>query len=314
MKIVIAGGSGFLGGRLVDHFETRGFDVVVLTRSPEAVRSPLVRQVAWSPEASADASGDAPTPGSWAAALDGADAVVNLAGASLAGRRWTTAYKQELRRSRVTSTRALVNAVRAATTRPPVFVQGSAVGYYGTSREGPIDESCPPGDDFLGRMCVAWEAEALPLTALGVRLVILRTGIALARDGGALQKMAPAFRYFVGGPLGSGRQYLSWIHRDDWVAMVDWAIEHPDLAGPLNATAPEPATNAAFSKSLGRALHRPSWLPVPGFAVRLAVGELATEGLLRGQQVVPARARELGFVFRYPDLCAALTAIFARRV
>jgi uncharacterized protein (TIGR01777 family) len=307
MKLVIAGGSGFLGRPLVDHFTDRKFQVVVLTRKPRpASNSPLARDEAWRPVEAPDPA----TLDGWAREIDGADAVINLAGAGLADRRWSAQYKRELLRSRTVSTRNLVAAVRAASKRPAVFVQGSAIGYYGTNPNHTFDESFPPGDDFLGRMCVAWEAEAHPVTALGSRLVILRSGIALAADGGALQQMARPFKFFVGGPFGNGSQTISWIHRDDWIALVDWAIETTAISGPLNATAPEPVTGGEMSSALGHALHRPNWLAVPGFALRVIVGEMAQVALLQGQRVVPERARKQGFVFRYPDLDSALAAIY----
>lgn len=312
MRIVIAGGSGFLGLPLAKHFAMRGFEIVVLSRRstrarPEPVATdPLIRIVPWEPT-------DAPTVaalGDWAREVSGADAVINLAGAGIADRRWSAPYKAELRRSRLASTRTLALAVEAAEPRPPVFIQGSAVGYYGTDPTREFDESSPAGTDFLGEMCRAWEAASQPVAALGVRTVLVRTGIVLAKNGGALAQMAPPFKFFVGGRLGSGRQTISWIHRDDWIAMVDWALEAEALEGPINATAPEPVTNAEFSKALGAVLRRPSWLPVPGFALRAIVGELAPVGLLAGQRVLPRRPLEKGFVFRYPNLALALHAIY----
>lgn len=309
MKIVIAGGTGFLGRPLVQHFATRRFDVVVLTRSPQPspAAEPNVREVEWSPTLSPDV-GDA----AWIKEIDGADAVINLAGAGIADRRWTPARKRELLDSRIAPTRTLVAAMRRVAKRPSAFIQGSAVGYYGTDPDRTFDESFPPGDDFMGQMAVAWEAEAHPLSALDTRLVIVRSGVALAREGGALRQMARPFYFFVGGRVASGRQYLSWIHRDDWIAIVDWAVEHQDLTGPVNATAPEPVTNAEFAKAVGRAVRRPSWLPVPGFALRVMFGELAQAALIEGQRVIPKRALEMGFVFRYPRLAQALQAIYGR--
>ena len=238
--------------------------------------------------------------------LDGADAVINLAGAGIADKRWSAERKREIRESRVNATRALVTAAGNASRRPRVFVQGSAVGYYGaTAADTIFDESCPPGADFLGQTCVAWEAGAQPVTAIGCRLVILRTGIALAGDGGPLAEMKRPFMFFAGGPIGSGRQYISWVHREDWISLVIWAIGHAGVAGVFNASAPEPVTNAQFSRALGRAMHRPSWLPVPTVALRLAFGELA-EVLVLGQRVVPARALGQGFKFSYPQIDVAL--------
>ena len=314
MRIVIAGGSGFLGGALAQHLAARGHDVVVLTRQARestpppldrSLRSPAsedrgkIRQVEWAPDGH---------PGPWAKEIDGAGAIVNLAGAGIADKRWTAKRKAELRNSRVLSTRSLVAAVRAAAAKPAVFVQGSAIGYYGTNPEPTFDESCPPGDDFFAHLAVTWEAEAHGVSALGVRLVIIRAGIALDRRGGALKKMLPPFRFFVGGPLASGQQVMSWIHRDDWVALVTWALETPAAAGVYNGTAPSPVTNAEFSTAIGRALHRPSWFRVPGFLLRIVVGEVAPIALINGQRVVPKRALDAGFRFQYPTIQEAMQA------
>jgi len=299
MKVVLAGGTGFLGRALVEHLAQRGHEVVVLSRSGPAAGPAGSRRVDWQPDGAA---------GPWAREVDGADAIVNLAGAGIADRRWSAARKEELRVSRVTSTRSLVSAVRAAAHRPAVFVQGSAIGFYGVAGDEPLDESFPPGDDFLGTLCIAWEAEAHPIEALGCRLAVIRTGIVLAKDGGALPQMAMPFRFFVGGPIANGRQFMSWIHRDDWLRLVCWTMETPAIEGVFNATAPHPVTNAEFSQALGRALHRPSWFPVPGFALRVLFGEFATHGLVGGQRVVPKRALDAGFTFTYPELGPALTS------
>jgi uncharacterized protein (TIGR01777 family) len=310
-RIVVAGGSGYLGRPLVAALVGRGHDVVVLSRSvkndraiADASSGGRQRLVAWVPDGTA---------GPWATEIDGAHAVINLAGAGLADKRWSPSRKAELLSSRVLSTRSLVTAVRAAAARPPVFLQGSAVGFYGLADEGVFDESHPPGDDFLAEMAMAWEAEARPLEALGVRLVIVRTGIVLSRDGGALAKMMLPFQFFVGGPIARGTQYLSWIHLDDWIALILWALDTPAVAGAINASAPEPVTNRDFSAAIGRALHRPSWLTVPGFALRLLVGEMADVALIGGQRVLPKRTLALGFTFRYPSIDAAMRAAVERR-
>jgi uncharacterized protein (TIGR01777 family) len=190
-----------------------------------------------------------------------------------------------------------------------VFIQGSAVGYYGADREdAALDESFPPGDDFLGQVCVAWEAEAYPVRTLGCRLVVARTGIILAAAGGVLIRMKLPFQFFVGGPVASGEQFISWIHIDDWVAMAIWALSSASVEGAFNATAPEPVTNRVFSAALGRALRRPSWLPVPGPALRVLFGELAGPLLIRGQRVLPARALAAGFTFAHPGIDDAMNA------
>jgi uncharacterized protein (TIGR01777 family) len=303
MRVVIAGGSGFLGTLLTARLTDRGDDVTILTR--RASGEGRAREVAWRADGAAEPA--------LVSAIAEADAVVNLAGAGIADERWTAARKRLLRNSRILPTRSLVTAVAAAPARPRVFLQGSAVGYYGATLDDRVmDESSPPGDDFLGRLCVDWEREAAPAASANCRLVFQRTGLVLAADAGALGLMKRPFLFFVGGPVASGRQYFPWIHGDDWTAMAVWAIDTGSVAGPINATSPDPVTNAQFSKALGRALSRPSWLPVPGFALSILFGEFAQEGLIKGQRVVPARATQLGFTFRFPALDAALSKIFAR--
>jgi uncharacterized protein len=312
VKVIVAGGSGFLGGALCRALLAQGHQVVVLTRGPmRGGPSDPMRHVSWDPEAPVPGAGASAT--GWSAELDGADAVINLAGAGLADKRWTSARKDVLRRSRTTSTRRLVAAIRAAARRPAVFISGSAVGYYGTTDDDVLDESFPPGSDALASICVEWEAHAQAAVALGCRVVIVRGGIALSRDGGALKKLLPAFQWFAGGPIASGRQYMSWIHLDDWVGLVLWVLRTPAVSGVINGTAPSPVTNEAFSAALGRALHRPSWLRVPAFALHLLVGEVADVALINGQRVVPKRALELGFAFTYPNIDSALRAAVERR-
>jgi uncharacterized protein (TIGR01777 family) len=238
-----------------------------------------------------------------------ADAVINLAGESIAAKRWTHAQKVRIRESRMLATRSLVAAMQRPSTPPPLFISGSAVGYYGPLRDEIVTESRGPGSDFLADVCRQWEAEAMGAPG---RTVCIRTGLVLERDGGALPRMLPPFRIGAGGPVGSGRQYWPWIHRDDWVRLVDWCLRTPGLAGPVNLTAPNPVTSAAFARALGRALHRPAFVPAPGFALRLVLGEMADALLLSGQRAVPAKADQLGFTFKYPELDAALNAIFPK--
>jgi len=305
VKVVVAGGSGFLGTALTERLAARGDEVVVLSRRPSGADAARggARQIHW--------RGDGTAVSSWVAEINEADAVVNLAGAGIADRRWSPARKQVLRDSRVIPTRSLVEGLRTATRRPAVFLQGSAVGYYGSTLDDrPFTESDPAGNDFLGRLCAEWELAAQPVSTLGVRLVVVRTGLVLARKGGVLEPMKLPFKLFVGGPVASGRQYFSWIHIDDWTTLVLWALDTPSVSGPINATSPNAVTNAEFSKALGRALGRPSWLPVPGFALKTLFGEFAEEGLIGGQRVVPRRARELGFSFRHPEAGEALSAVF----
>jgi uncharacterized protein len=309
MRIVIAGGTGFLGGPLAEVYAEEGHDVRVLTRGLPVGESrhdpgtgvPGVNRVGWKPDGQS---------GPWASALDGADAVINLAGAGIADQRWTPQRKAELRDSRIVPTRSLVAAMASVGTPPPVLVSSSAAGYYGASGDEPKTEAAPPGGDFLAHLCEDWEAEARRAERASTRVVPIRTGVVLERTGGALAKMITPFRLFAGGRMGSGRQYLSWIHRIDWVELVRWIVETPAATGPINATAPMPVTNREFARALGRALHRPSLVPAPGFALKLALGEMAEPLLLTGARILPARAQALGFHFRYPEVDLAFRGIF----
>jgi uncharacterized protein len=303
MKVVIAGGTGFLGQPLAHALAGAGHEVVVLTRgvSPKPVMP--VRFVTWSPDHDEAA---------WTAELEGAGAVVNLAGESIAARRWSTAQKQRILDSRTQPTRALAHAIRRAARPPLLFVSGSAVGYYGPLGDEIVTEDHPAGSDFLSKVCERWESEAMQGADGATRVVCIRTGLVLEKDGGALSTMLPQFKVGAGGLVGSGRQYWPWIHRADWISLVRWAIDNPSAAGSLNATAPTPVTNADFTRALARALHRPAFLRAPAFALRLALGEMADALLLSGQRAVPAKAERLGFTFRYRDLDDALRAIFAK--
>jgi len=236
--------------------------------------------------------------------------VVNLAGESIAARRWSERQKHEIRDSRLRATASLTAAIRQVARAPKVIVSGSAVGYYGDRGDETITESSGPGRDFLAGVADAWETAANQVAAR-TRVALVRTGIVLDRKGGALAKMLPPFQLFVGGPLGSGRQYMPWIHKEDWVRLVTFAMTHEGARGPLNATAPAPVTNAEFSKALGRALHRPSLLPAPAFALRLALGEMADALLLGGQRALPVRATDLGFSFRYSNIDHALSNVLS---
>lgn len=296
MHIVVAGGSGFLGRPLVDRLVRDGHDVRVLSRRPASPRD-----LAWTPDG---------TTGPWAPTVDRADAVINLAGESIAGGRWTAARKARIRESRILATRSLVNAMHDATRAPAILLSGSAIGYYGARGGEPLTEQAENGADFLAGVCRDWEAEALQ-AANRTRVVLLRTGIALAKDGGALPQMALPFKLFAGGPAGPGEQYYSWIHREDWVNMVVWALKTGSVRGPLNLTAPNPVPNREFARTLGRVLRRPSFLPAPAFALRAALGEMADTLLLSGQRVVPSVADAQGFRFQYPTLEPALRSIYA---
>ncbi|HVC20909.1 MAG TPA: TIGR01777 family oxidoreductase [Vicinamibacterales bacterium] len=299
MRIVVAGGSGFLGRPLCDTLAAAGHEITVLTRGPDRARGPI-RDRHWTPNGQ---------PGPWAAAVDHADAVINLAGEPLTAHRWSAARKRRLVTSRLLATDSLVAAIDAAPTPPAVLLSSSAVGYYGAHGDEEVTEETGPGSGFAARLCVGWERAAERAAGAGTRVTCLRTGLVLGRDGGALVQMALPFRLYIGGPIGSGRQYMPWIHLADWVRLVVWMIDTPAATGPINGTAPTPVTNAAFCAALGRALGRPSWLRAPAFAVRLALGEMATIAL-DGQRALPARALALGFTFRYRRLDEALTEIY----
>lgn len=298
MRIVIAGGTGFLGGTLAAALRRDGHEVVVLTRRS----APGPGQATWRPDGRA---------GDWARVVEDAGAVVNLAGESIAGRRWSASRKRALLESRLLPTRSLAAAIRDASRPPATFVQGSAVGYYGPRGDEEVTEDACAGDDFLGRTAVAWEAAAAPIAQMGPRVAWLRTGLAIAPEGGVLQRMLLPFRLGVGGPFGDGRHYMPWIHRDDWVDLVRWLIATPAAAGPCNATAPEPVSNEAFSATLGRVLGRPHALRAPAVALRAVLGEMA-DVVLTGQRAVPARAASLGFRFRFPSLEPALRDLLRR--
>ncbi len=296
MQTLITGATGFIGRRLVAACERP----VVLSRDAEAARRELgdVQAVA------CDLMAGSPP----REALEGVEAVFHLAGEPVAEGRWTAAKKQRIHDSRTIGTANLVRALEHATPRPRVLVCASAIGYYGYRGDELLDESSAPGDDFLAHVCRDWEAAANEARELGMRVVNLRIGIVLGRGGGALQKMLLPFKLGLGGRLGNGRQWMSWIHVDDVVELVLHAARRDDIAGPINAVAPAPVTNRDFTRALAAALHRPAVFPVPGVALKLAVGAFA-EVLLGSQRVVPQVAQRSGYQFRYAELAAALEAI-----
>lgn len=302
MKIIVAGGTGFIGSALVDRLARKGHALTVLTRIKKTLM-PGATPLVWQPGVSGEWRRDLE------ATLADADGVINLAGESIAAGRWSKARKDQLRLSRIESTRALVDAIAGARGRPKFLINGSAVGYYGPRADEPINEAEHPGSDFLARLCVEWEAEARRAEALEVRVVLLRTGIVLGRGGGALAKMVPPFKFFVGGPLGSGAQWMPWIHLDDEVGLIDFLVE-ASARGAVNATAPEPVTMKEFCAALGKVMRRPCWAPVPAFVLRAALGEMA-DMLLTGQRAVPAAAEKLGYRFRFSKLSDALRDILS---
>ncbi len=294
MHVVIAGGTGFLGSALAAALRRETHDVTVLSR-----RGSGSGTIRWTPNG---------TVGDWANALDDADAVINLAGESIAAGRWTAARKAAIRASRVSATRSLVLAIRQARRPPATFLSASAVGYYGSRGTETLTERSAPGNDFLARVCREWESEAMA-AASATRVVLLRTGLVLDRNEGAFPRIALPFRLFTGGPVGSGRQYWSWIHRDDWVGLALWALRNAAVAGPINLTAPAPVTNREFAATLGRVMRRPAFMPAPAFVLRLALGEMADALLLAGQRVLPAAAEQSGYGFEYSALEPALLRI-----
>ncbi|TMA35298.1 MAG: TIGR01777 family protein [Deltaproteobacteria bacterium] len=290
MRVLVTGGTGFIGRAVCHALRGAGHTVTIVSR-----------------DASGEASGD--TIG-WEAVGQGAaaaDAVVNLAGEPIAGGRWSPARKEAILESRVGATRALVDAVGLATTRPKVLISASAVGYYGARDDEPLDETAGAGSGFLAEVCQAWEGEASRAEAFGLRVVRLRFGMVLAGDGGALARMLPPFRAFVGGPLGDGQQWTSWIHRGDVTGLVLAALVNEGYRGAINATAPEPVRNRDFTAALGRVLVRPAAIRVPAMVLRLALGEMA-DVLLTGQRVLPRAAERLGYRWQYPEVLGALRA------
>jgi uncharacterized protein (TIGR01777 family) len=300
MKIVIAGGSGFLGSSLTTRLRDQGHHVTILTRSSSPPPpSSGVTFATWTPDGQN---------GRWSGVLNDAAVVINLAGESIAGKRWSRQQKERLRQSRLLATRSLTSAIRQTARDVSLFLSASAVGYYGDRGDEPLSEGSSPGTDFLATLCVEWEAAASEIQDV-TRVAIVRTGIVLDPREGALPKLVLPFRLFAGGPLGSGRQYMPWIHREDWTRLAVWMIGNDAARGPVNASAPNPVTNAEFSAALGRALHRPSFLPAPAFALKLAVGEMADALLLSSQRVLPVRATDLGFAFTFNTVDEALADV-----
>jgi uncharacterized protein (TIGR01777 family) len=299
MNIVIAGGTGFIGGHLVDYLLRQNHNLTLLTRS-SGEKTGGAKSIRW----------DGRTIGSWADSIDGADAVINLAGKNIFTR-WSEENKRAILASRMDSTRILVQAIKQASRKPAVFISTSAVGYYGNTGDEEVTESHAPGRDFLADVCVQWEAASHEARQFGVRVVNPRFGIVLGKDGGALQQMKLQFNLFVGGYMGSGRQFFPWVHIDDLIRSLGFLLDQPDTNGPYNITAPHSVRMKEFASTLGDVMNRPSWLPVPTFALKLALGEAA--GLLiDGQRAIPAALVQRGFTFSLPTAREALQNIFTR--
>ncbi|MBP6833159.1 MAG: TIGR01777 family oxidoreductase [Deltaproteobacteria bacterium] len=297
MRVGVVGATGFVGKALVAALTERGDVVVAFSRDPARARKTLARV--------ADArSLEAIT----AEGVADLDAVVNLAGESIGAKRWDAEYKAAILESRVSTTRRVVDAIGAAGRRPQVLINASAVGFYGPRGDEEVTEATPSGDDFLSGVCREWEREAERVSSFGAREVRMRLGVVLGDGGGSLEKMLLPFKMFVGGPVGDGRQWFSWVHLADVVGAIVWALDHPTLHGAVNVTAPEPVRFRDFAEALGRRLRRPSWLPVPAFALRLAMGQMA-EVVVTGQRAVPAALIADGYSFKYSRIDDALTTV-----
>ncbi len=304
MKVVLAGGSGFIGRHLTEELISRGHRVVILSRDPARHRSKLpagAEMAAWQPHEGRIESG----------ILDAADAVINLAGESIGAGRFTRARKHRILESRLAATRTIVRELKKSAAEKKILLNASAVGYYGTRGDEPVTETDAPGSDFLAQVCTVWEKAAQEAEPHVQRLCILRIGVVLGRDGGALPKMALPFRLFLGGRLGHGRQWMPWIHIRDLVNAVVFLLEQKTASGPFNLVAPEPVTNAEWTQTLARVLHRPAWFPVPAFVLKLALGEAAILAL-EGQRALPTRLQQLQFRFQFPRLQPALEDLFRR--
>jgi uncharacterized protein (TIGR01777 family) len=308
MRIFLMGGTGLVGTRLIKRLRERKDEIVLLTRRPDAAREK------WKDECQV-VEGNPMEAGAWMSAVDGCDGVVNLVGESVYSRRWNAEFIQLLIDSRVRSTEHVVQALakrpRTAAGHAKILVNASAIGWYGPHGDEELTEDAPPGNDVMAQLCVAWEKAAQAAESLGVRTVQVRVGVVLDPAGGALKEMMRPFKLFVGGPVGlTGRQYVSWIHHEDMVGLLLLALDSAQCQGPLNGTAPNPVTNKQFAKALGRTMHRPSFFPVPKFMLRLVLGKLA-EIVTTGQRVLPKKALDLGYVFKFPDVDTALADALA---
>jgi uncharacterized protein len=298
MNLIITGASGFIGSELVERLGS-AHDLKLLTRQrPKKAVLSRTQWILWEPG----------VPGEWERCVEGADGIINLAGEPIANKRWSLEQKDRIRFSRVNTTRALVRAIAKAKAKPKFLISGSAVGYYGPRGDEPLTENSPAGAGFLADVCREWEDEARQAQGHGVRVALLRTGIVLGKGEGALAKMVKPFKLFAGGYLGSGKQWMPWIHVEDEVGLIQFLMDHENAAGAFNATAPNPVTMEEFCKVLGSVLNRPSWAPVPASALTLLLGEMA-EMLLTGQRAVPKAAQDLGYSFRYPNILEALRSL-----
>jgi uncharacterized protein (TIGR01777 family) len=300
MRVIITGGTGLIGRALAQSLVTDGHEVIVLTRNPNRSSGlpTAVKLVGWNGES---ANG-------WSQFADSADAIVNLAGEGIADGRWSEERKRSIYLSRVNAGKAVMEAIEAATIKPKVLIQSSAVGYYGASDDRILTESAGPGADFLAQVCFDWEASTAGASSLGVRRVVIRTGIVLSNDGGAWPKIVLPFKLFAGGPMGNGKQYWPWIHLEDEVRAIRFLMENPEASGVYNLSAPTPLTSSEFAKVLGGVMGRPAFFPAPAPAIKIALGEMSTV-LLDGQRAVPQRLQDVGFTFKYASAESAFRAL-----
>jgi len=297
MKILLTGGTGFIGTGLANHLREKGHDLLILTRQDAKIQPhPDLRYVKWQPGNGQDVISE----------VGDVNAIINLAGESVVNKRWTQAQKARIRDSRVEATQLIVRSIQRAEKKPKVLINASAVGFYGPRGNDSVNERVTAGDGFLADVCKAWEAHAIRAADFGVRVVRLRIGVVLGQGGGALKKMLPPFQMFAGGWLGKGDQWMSWIHMRDMIRLIEFALENDQVEGPMNATAPQPVTNKVFSLVLAQTIKRPCFAPVPPLALKALMGKMADELLLKGQRVIPQRAKDLGFSFQFPDIRTAL--------
>ena len=303
MKIVVAGGTGLIGKSLLNRLISTGHKVTLLTRNPGIVNKGEIalHKLQW----------DGKTIGSWSESIDGAVAVINLCGENVASKRWTRDQKIKLLDSRIDPTRVLIKAISEAGKKPSLLINASAAGFYGNYGTGEVTEDDGKGDGFLADLCDKWEQEGSCAEKYGTRVVFLRFGVVLDTSGGALKKMLPPFRMFVGGPLGTGKQWFSWIHCDDAVNVIHFALQNPQVIGPINVVAPSPITMSEFASSLGKLLERPSGLHVPSFILKLGLGEMSGM-LIGGRKIIPKKLLDNKFVFSYPDIDRALTSLLKK--
>jgi uncharacterized protein (TIGR01777 family) len=299
MKILITGGTGFVGRQLTSRLVKDGHEVTILTRSLKGAKGSL--------PGISYLEGDPTKKGSWQEAIKNHDAVINLAGASIFSK-WTDEHKKAIRESRVNTTQNIVEGIPTHPERPFTLFSTSAVGYYGFCGDEELTENSPPGNDFLARIAVEWEGEALKAKEKGARVVITRFGIVMGEKGGALSQMIPLFKKYVGGRIGSGKQWFSWVHIKDLAEAFTFLLKHPEISGPVNVCSPNPVRNKDLAKALGKALHRPSFMPAPGFMIKLVLGEFGSV-ILEGQRVIPRRLLDSGFIFQYPNIEKALQGI-----